>query len=171
MWKEDHRALFDACLGELKSDPIVLQMRSMKQHVKSVSCYDHCLFVAYASFTLCRALGLDYRAAARGGMLHDLYLERWDETDISRFARLLAHPYLALENARRFSLSEKECDIIVKHMWPLTRPLPRYAESFCVTLADKLCALVEQLHLFRLLGVARNVRAVRRAECLPAWYT
>ena len=129
-WKEENRALFAACLNGLEDEPMVRAMDAIPQHVKGVSCYDHCLFVAYVGFTLCRIFGLDYRAAARAGLLHDLYLQKWEETDVGRFRRLVIHPQLALENARAFGLSPMEEDIIGKHMWPLTAPLPYYKESY-----------------------------------------
>ena len=109
------------------------------------------------------AHGLDYRAAARAGLLHDLYLQKWEETDVGRFRRLVIHPQLALENARAFGLSPMEEDIIGKHMWPLTAPLPYYKESYMVSLADKICATLEMAHLYGLLGVRRNLRACRPA--------
>lgn len=137
-WKEENRALFAACLNGLEDEPMVRAMDAIPQHVKGVSCYDHCLFVAYVGFTLCRIFGLDYRAAARAGLLHDLYLQKWEETDVGRFRRLVIHPQLALENARAFGLSPMEEDIIGKHMWPLTAPLPYYKESYMVSLADKI---------------------------------
>ena len=50
----------------------------------------------------------------------------------------------ALENARRvFELSEVECDIIRKHMFPLTPVPPRYREGWLVVLADKVCSVYE----------------------------
>ena len=90
-WKEENRALFAACLNGLEDEPMVRAMDAIPQHVKGVSCYDHCLFVAYVGFTLCRIFGLDYRAAARAGLLHDLYLQKWEETDVGRFRRLVIH--------------------------------------------------------------------------------
>ena len=75
-WKEENRALFAACLDGLENDPTVCGMRTIPQHTKGISCYDHSLFVAYVAFTLCRACKLDYRAAARGGLLHDLYFKQ-----------------------------------------------------------------------------------------------
>lgn len=77
--------------------------------------------------------------------------------------RLVIHPQLALENARAFGLSPMEEDIIGKHMWPLTAPLPYYKESYMVSLADKICATLEMAHLYGLLGVRRNLRACRPA--------
>ncbi|MFQ9681661.1 MAG: hypothetical protein ACLRZH_17600 [Ruthenibacterium lactatiformans] len=102
-WKEENRALFAACLNGLEDEPMVRAMDAIPQHVKGVSCYDHCLFVAYVGFTLCRIFGLDYRAAARAGLLHDLYLQKWERQAWALPAA--GHPSAALENARAFGLS------------------------------------------------------------------
>ncbi len=149
MWKEKDRAAFLELVSPLLQEADVQEMRNFSQHAEGISCYDHSLFVAYLSFLMARRLGLDVRAAARGGLLHDLHLCHWENTDISRGRRLFLHPLLAAQNAEKFGLSDKERDIIVKHMWPLTRPLPRYRESFVVSLADKICATAEMLHLYR----------------------
>lgn len=164
MWREKNRALYAQCLQGLEHDPLVMQMRAIPQHVKGVSCYDHCLFVSYLGFTFCRLLGLDYRAAARAGLLHDLYLQHWEETDVGRWQRLVIHPQLALENARAFGLTLREEDIIGTHMWPLTHPRPGYAESYVVSMADKLAATLEMLHLFAALGVRRNLALLTRRQ-------
>ncbi len=169
-WREENRALFAACLDGLEDDPTVCAMQEIPQHVKGVSCYDHSLFVAYVGFTLCRACGLDYRAAARAGLLHDLYLQHWEQTGVGRLRRLTLHPRLALQNARAFGLSPMEEDIIGKHMWPLTVTPPRYREAYLVSLADKLCALAEMARLYGPLDVRRNLggcaAALRRGTVL-----
>ena len=43
-------------------------------HHPGTSCYEHSVFVAYIAFRLAPAVESDYVAAARGGLLHDLYL-------------------------------------------------------------------------------------------------
>ena len=54
------------------------------------------------------------------------------------------HPKTAYKNASKlFALNEKEKDIILKHMWPVTIALPKYKESYLLTLVDKYCALNE----------------------------
>ena len=42
-----------------------------------------------------------------------------------------------------------EENIIVSHMWPLARKMPRYREALVVNLADKLCATAEVVGLRR----------------------
>lgn len=166
MWNLDNRTEFSACIEDIINDAAVQSMDNIKHHVHSVSCLDHCVFVAYISFVLCKKLKLDYTAAARAGLLHDLYLCDWSETNVNRFRRLLIHPKMALKNAEKFGLSELERDIIVKHMWPITlRQMPYYRESAVVNLADKFCACVEFMRLYNIFkaGRALSVFNHRRA--------
>ncbi|MEG1991227.1 MAG: HDIG domain-containing protein [Christensenella sp.] len=162
MWREENRELFAHSLNQLEQDAIVREMQLLSQHTQNVTCYDHCLCVAYFSFTLCRWMKLDYTAAARGGMLHDLYLTDWSDTDYNALKRWRIHPQLALDNARRYELSPLEEDIIIKHMWPLTFARPSYKESYVVSFADKLAAVLEKTHLIRPLGIRRNLSLLAR---------
>lgn len=163
MWREENRELFLDCLNDLDKDPFVCQLRQYRQHTACTSRYDHCLCVAYFSFIMCRRLGLDYRAAARGGMLHDLYLAQWPGSENGALSRWRTHPRAALENARRYGLSPVEEDIIAKHMFPLTAERPCYGESYVVSLADKLAAVLEKTHLVRPLGIRKSCRALAAA--------
>ena len=142
------------------------QVRSMDgyfQHGRT-TCLRHSINVSYLSYLFCKKHGLDARAAARGGLLHDLYLCDWSKTDIGRFERLIVHPLMALQNAEKFGLNDLERDIIVKHMWPLTRALPRHRESFVVSLADKLCATAEMLHVYKAARVGQRLAFAPAAE-------
>ena len=108
------------------------------------------MFVAYLSYRICRRFHLDYVSAARGALLHDLYLYDWHEKDSHQAPHGVTHPKVALENAEKIcKLNELERDIIERHMWPLTSARPSYKESFLVSCADKLCATVEALRLYR----------------------
>ena len=83
-------------------------------------------------------------ALSRGALLHDYFLYDWHVRDPLRKKHAFFHPSAALENARRvFELSEVECDIIRKHMFPLTPVPPRYREGWLVVLADKVCSVYE----------------------------
>ena len=147
MWKPENYEEFIAIVDDLLKDPQVLALRDMDQHNKHSNRLDHSIYVAYLSFLFCRRAGLDYVAAARGGLLHDFH---FDDKDTEGVTRLWRHPHKALANAKqRHQLNEVEEDIIVKHMWPLTRPLPRHRETFVVSMADKLCAVMEFSLLYR----------------------
>lgn len=160
LWKPQNREAFFCCIADLLETPQVRSLRQIGAHRNS-NCYEHSVFVAYVSFLLCRKLHWDYRAAARGGLLHDLFL--YDRKDKGCFPgkHLRFHPHAALQNASRLcTLSSKEADIIVKHMWPVTRPLPRYKESYLVSSVDKLCAFLECQLAYRWLCVKQNISVV-----------
>lgn len=137
---------FYTTIQDLISNETVQKMKNYKQHYDT-STYEHCFYVSYISYKICKKLKLDYKAAARAGMLHDLFLYDWrNSKKILNLERSHAfiHPKIALENASKlFVLTKKEQDIIKKHMWPVTIALPKYPESFIVTFVDKYSALRE----------------------------
>lgn len=150
MWNLKYKDDYLPFVEDLLSDPAVQSMRALPQHAKGFSCYHHSLLVSYLSFRVCRAVGLDMRCAARGGLLHDLYLYNWtDKSTHPEIHHAFEHPDIALENARsRFPINEKEADIIATHMFPLTITRPYGClESLVVSTMDKMCAVAELLHL------------------------
>ena len=154
--REEHWAAYLDCVGELLVSQPVQAMKEIRHH-PGVSCFEHSLFVSYVAFRLARRLGWDYKAAARAGLLHDLYL--YDPADRSAHPgnQCLDHPVAALRNARTLcpDLSEREANAILTHMWPLAVHLPRCREAVVVNLADKLCATLEVIHLYRTRRVQR----------------
>ncbi len=142
MSKEDKE--FDLIIEEIVQNQTVQRMKEFRQHYDT-SCFEHCKNVAFISYKICKKLNLDYKSAARAGMLHDLFLYDWRKRQDGRKGlHAFTHPRTALENSKKiFELNEKEEDIILKHMWPLTVKLPKYSESYIVTIADKYCALGE----------------------------
>lgn len=138
---------FKNCINDLLEDETVLAMNNYIEH-NNLTRLGHCIYVSYKSYLISKALGLDYVSAARGALLHDFYLYRWNIKH--SWLHYFTHPYTALKNAEHtFSLNEIEKDIIVKHMWPLTLKLPKYAESVIVILIDKFCSIME---LFKLVN-------------------
>lgn len=143
-----HYLEYCTCIRDLLGSRDVQSMQQFVQH-KNVSCLEHCFYVSYDSFLICRLLGLDYRSAARGGLLHDLFLYDWRIKSSHRGPHAFRHPGVALRRADRdFTLNQKERDIIRKHMWPLTLSLPRYPESLIVSCVDKFSAAAELLSLY-----------------------
>lgn len=144
--KLDKTTEFYTILNDIISNETVKKMKNFRQHYDT-STYEHCLNVSYISYKICKKLKLDYTAAARGAMLHDLFLYDWrTNRNLSSLTRAHAfvHPKIALDNASSlFDLTKKEKDIIVKHMWPVTLKLPKYPESFIVTFVDKYSAVKE----------------------------
>jgi uncharacterized protein len=134
---------YEACVRELLDNDEVLSMERFIHHHQT-NCLHHSIQVSYISFTLCKRLHLDYRSAARGGLLHDFFLYDWREHRPDNGRHAFSHPRTALRNAERhFHLNQVEKDIIEKHMWPLALSCPRYKESFIVMLADRYCTVKE----------------------------
>lgn len=140
---------FLQCIGDLLDTPQVQSMRQLPHH-PGVSCFDHSIFVSYVAFRLARRWGLDYMACARAGLLHDLYLYPWNDQSAHPGLQCFDHPEFALRNAERITrLSKLERNIILAHMWPLALHLPRSREAWTVSLADKLCATIEVVQIYR----------------------
>jgi len=135
--------LFNECIEDLINNEMVKELDIYSQHI-GTSRLQHSINVAYYSFIACRRLNLDYRSAARAGILHDLYLYDWRDPESPRGYHAALHPIEALKNAEKITqLNKIEKDAIVKHMWPMTIIPPRYAESHIVSLVDKYCACAE----------------------------
>lgn len=117
---------FYECIRDIVSHPAVLEMKKYYQHCDT-DCYEHCL---------------DARSAARGGMLHDLFLYDWREHSKKTGDRLhaITHPITAYRNAcKYFHLNKVEKEVITKHMWPVSVIPPRYPETYVICLTDKYC--------------------------------
>lgn len=137
---------FNKIIYDIKINDTVLQMKNFRQHYNT-SCYDHCLYVSYFTYLICKKFRLDYISAARAGMLHDLFLYNWREKINRKGLHAFTHPKKALDNASNlFELNDIEKDIILKHMWPVTPALPKYKESYIITLTDKFSAILETLY-------------------------
>lgn len=134
---------FTQATRELLDSSQVRMMGRWKHH-GPVTTLDHSLFVAYCSYRAARVLHMDAAAAARGGLLHDLYL--YDSRDKSAHPgnQCFDHPRAAARNAAALTkLSPKERNIILSHMWPLGGALPRSKEAWLVDLVDTICAALE----------------------------
>jgi len=108
---------------------------------------DHSMKVSYYSYRIAKTLKLDYKEVARGGLLHDFYTDKISEcTRIKDKIKLFStqHPKDAVNNAiTHFNLSEKEINIIESHMFPVDYRIPKYAESWIVSLVDKVLSFKE----------------------------
>lgn len=135
---------FISIISDIIENNTVKQMHDFKQHYET-TCFEHCLVASYYCYLLCKKFNLDYISCSRAAMVHDLFLYDWRKRQNGRKGlHAFTHPQTAYDNASKlFDLNEKEKDIIVKHMWPVTLALPKYKESYILTLVDKYCALNE----------------------------
>ena len=135
---------FQQIIKPLISNTTVQQMKNYRQHYET-SCFDHCYCAAYYCYLICKKYHLDYISAARAGMLHDLFLYDWRKRENGRKGlHAFTHGRTAYEQASTFlKLNDKEKDMIIKHMWPVTLAVPKYKETFIITLVDKYFAVAE----------------------------
>ncbi|WP_022760923.1 HD domain-containing protein [Butyrivibrio sp. AD3002] len=130
-----------------------------------MSVYDHSLSVAERAIRINRFIHAkcNERDLVRGALLHDYFLYDWhkdgkDKGNVHPKLHGFFHPSTALKNASRdFVLSEREKDIIKKHMWPLTVIPPMCREAWIVTMADKYCSAMETFGLHKAKIRARHI--------------
>ena len=145
--------------SDIINSPNFRSTRNYIQH-GSMPVYRHCLDVADQSIKISKFLRINCneRELVRGALLHDYFLYDWHDKCRENYQRLhgFYHPGIALKNAQKeYPLSDREKDIIKKHMWPLTIVPPVCREAWIVTAADKYCSLLETLKLRRGAGKAR----------------
>lgn len=106
---------------------------------------EHSIRVSYYSYRFCKKLGLDYVSAARGGLLHDFFVNKYKDSSKKRDL-LVNHPVFALYNSKKhFVLNDIEKDIIKTHMFPVNvRFIPKYKESYIITFIDKMACVYER---------------------------
>lgn len=139
---------FRSIIYDLTIDKTVQQMKVYKQHCDT-NCFMHCLEASFYCYRICKWLGLDYVSAARGALLHDLFLYDWRVKQEQYSWHAFTHGKTAYNNASKlFDLNETEKDIIVNHMWPLTIKLPRSKEAWVLIVVDKYCAIKEIVRYF-----------------------
>ena len=133
---------YKCIVNDILSNREFKKLDGYKHH--STNRLDHSMRVSFYSYKICKSLGLDYKSAARGGLLHDFFLNSYD--GIGKKDLLLSHPLIALYNANKhFTLNDKEIDIIKSHMFPINIKIrPKYKESYIITLVDKLACVYER---------------------------
>lgn len=149
--KELQRQIREAAPDILKSR----NFQSTKGHIQhgDMTVNQHCMNVAKYSLSISDKLHISCsrRELIRGALLHDYFLYDWHIGDARKPWKLhgFYHPGIALRNAsKEYDLTDREKDIISKHMWPLTLTrMPMCREAWIVTTADKWCSLLETFHL------------------------
>jgi uncharacterized protein len=135
------------CVSDIFDNPVFQSMDNYLQH-GDTTCREHCIMVSYMSYCICRKFGWEYAEVARAGLLHDLFLYDWHThaKETGNHFHGFTHPRTALENAEKyFDLTEKEKDMILRHMWPLTPIPPKSRGGLVIVYSDKYCGLKETI--------------------------
>ena len=140
---------FSKIMDELNTTSRFPETKNYIQH-GNTTVYHHCVFVAYTSCKIANKfnLNVDKSSLIRGALLHDYFLYDWHDKNKPVKFHGFKHPRIALENATEdFTLTKKEKDIILHHMFPLNLTPPASKEAWIICLADKICATAETLRL------------------------
>lgn len=123
--------------------------------------FEHSLRVAYYTYITTKKLNLKYEEATRAALLHDFF-DSSDKDINNRFTSFYKHPKVASKNSsNKYDLSERQLDIIEKHMFPITLKIPRYKESWIVSFVDKGVAMFEMIpHINSKLMLGINVNMI-----------
>ena len=114
-----------------------------------ISRMEHSVKISYYSYKIAKKLGMDYVSVARGGLLHDFFLNGDERNCKERFFDTFTHPKRALNTSiEHFNINKIEKNIIVSHMFPIYISFPKYKESFLVNLVDKVIGGKELLRGF-----------------------
>ena len=107
---------------------------------------NHLYNVAVYSYWIGKKLNLfcdvDFESLLAGALLHDFYFISGKGENYAVY--WVTHCELSEENeSKHFNISEKEKNIILAHMFPLAKSLPKSKEAWIVSIADKWSALLE----------------------------
>ena len=109
-----------------------------------ISRLEHSLRVSYYSYRITKLLRLNYKVTARAGLLHDFFISDIERNMKDRFLSTFTHPKYAVLNASKyFEIDDLGKNIIESHMFPIYKSLPKYAESWIVSIVDKIAAIYE----------------------------
>lgn len=144
--------------GDILNHPRFLQLREFQHHGAENSVYDHSVAVTRMAYAIARRMRLsedETASVVRAALLHDFFGYDWHSDRFRRylsrysgFKRVIrmhafVHGYIAADRAKHtFGLTERECEAIARHMFPLAA-LPRTRVAWIVSLADKAVASKE----------------------------
>lgn len=145
------------CVGDLLKTEQVKRMRELPHH-PGVTCFEHCLFVSYWMYRLGHLLHLDFITCGRVGLLHDLYLYRWNDESAHPGNQIVDHPEFACRHAKEVTpLTPRQENMILCHMWPLSKYLPESREAWLLTVVDKVCCTLETLQIWKHMKTRRDL--------------
>ncbi len=141
-----------AMIEDLLTHPKVQETRHHLHH--NVSKHDHLLRSARYSYRLAPLLGADRRISTRAAILHDID---------SRQGTLTTHGAIAARHAATIGESERVCQAIISHMYPLG-PVPTTREGWVLVLADKLASLTDMSHFISGLFTGESLKIRRQLQ-------
>lgn len=139
---------YNNIIKDIIRNPEVKKMTDIEHH--GISRLEHSMKVSYKSYKIAKKFNLDYTSVARGGLLHDFYLDGNERNQLKKFTDTFTHPNKALITANSiFNLNNLEQNIIISHMFPIYLKIPKYKESILVNTVDKIIGFKEMLYEYK----------------------
>lgn len=147
--------------------PILLEAEMQKRraypHHINESVYAHVVRVSYDCYRIGKFLHMDYKSLAIAGLLHDFYESPWQyKKEKKPFLQKHAftHAKEAVENSKKIFgkkiVTPKIESIMITHMFPINRRIPRNKEAWLLTLIDKADSIDFILHPVALYKIFRK---------------
>ena len=103
---------YNSIVNDILSNREFKKLEGCSHH--STTRFEHSKRVSFYAYKICKRFNLDYVSAARGGLLHDFFLNSYERGNCNKL--LVNHPMVALYNSKKhFKLNEKE------PVFPLTK--------------------------------------------------
>lgn len=132
---------FKEIIEDIDSNPNFRELENELHH--GISRYAHSYRVAKGVYKWTKKFNLNYKEATRAALLHDFYFD-YQLEDKNVKECFVEHPEIACLNATKyFNLNDMQKNMIKSHMFPTSNTKPKYKESVCITLVDKIVALYE----------------------------
>ena len=147
-FSEEERKIFFSILKEISTNSRFHECNKFIQH-GNTTVKRHCIRVAATAYYIALKTGIkvNERELIRGALLHDYFLYDWHEKLLRNQIQGFTHPKTPLQEALKdFTLSKREENMILHHMFPLTPCPPKYREGWILCLADKICATRETIN-------------------------
>ena len=138
-------------------EPIIIekefQRRKEYPHHINESVYEHVIRVSYDCYKIGKRLGMDYKSLTIAGLLHDFYEKPWQYSNEKKpfFQKhAFTHAKEAVINSKKYFgtdiITQKVESIMITHMFPLNKKIPRNREAWLLTLIDKADSIDFILH-------------------------
>ena len=140
----------------------VKRRKDFPHHINE-SVYAHVVRVSYDCYRIGKFLHLDYKSLAIAGLLHDFYEKPWQyDKEKKPFFKnhAFTHAKNAVMNAKKIFGTEvitpKIEQIMITHMFPVNKRIPRSKEAWLLTLIDKADSIDFILHPIALYRIFRH---------------
>ena len=148
-------------------EPIIIekefQRRKEYPHHINESVYEHVIRVSYDCYKIGKRLGMDYKALTIAGLLHDFYEKPWQYSNEKKpfFQKhAFTHAKEAVVNSKKYFgtdiITPKVESIMITHMFPINKKIPRNKEAWLLTLVDKADSIDFILHPIALYKIFRH---------------